>query len=137
MKSHPILHHITYIQMAWYGKEHLNPTRTKALVKKWQSPPGNTAAYYYTLFPTIYPKHLPDDHYIKKYNEDHYRKDRDYSTFKSAPKPIKSNHIIEWEDGYGPCNVCDECVTTKKKNDEMSADYYRRLKEWNENGTPM
>lgn len=137
MKSHPILHHITYVHMAWYGKEHLNPTRTKALVKKWQSPPGNTAAYYYILFPTIYPNHLPDDHHIKKYNEALYPKDRDYRTFKSAPKPIKFNHIIEWEDGYGPCNVCDECVITKKKNDEMSADYYKRLKEWNENGTPM
>jgi hypothetical protein len=123
--------------MAWYGKEHLNPTRTKALVKKWQSPPGNTAAYYYMLFPNIYPNHLPDDHYIKKYNEEHYPKDRDYRTFKSAPKPIKSNHIIEWEDGYGPCNVCEECISTKKKNDEITADYYNRLKEWKEKGTPM
>ena len=61
------------------------------------------------------------------------------------PEPTRFDHVrikkywieIEWEDGYGPCNVCDECMATKKKNDEMSADYYRRLKEWNGNGTPM
>jgi len=123
--------------MNWYGKECLNPTYTKKLMKKWQSPPGNTAAHYYQLFPHLEPFHLPDDHYIVKYNEALYPKERDYRTFKSAPKEIKSKHFVEWEDGYGPCNVCEECVSAKKQNEERSADYYRRLREWNEKGTPM
>jgi len=106
-------------------------------MKKWQSPPGNTAESYYNLFPELYPYHLPDDHYKVKYNEDLYPTNRDYRTFKPAPKEIKSSHIIEWEDGYGPCNVCEICIEAKKKNDEQTIDYYRRLKEWRENGTPM
>ena len=123
--------------MQWYGKEHLNPSYTKKLMIRWQAPPGNIAENYYNLFPDLYPYYLPDDHYIVKYNEALYPKERDYRTFKKAPKEIKSTHRIEWEDGYGPCNVCKECVDAKKKNDEQTADYYRRLKEWNEKGTPM
>jgi hypothetical protein len=123
--------------MQWYGKEHLNPSRTKKLMNRWQSPPGNTAETYYNLFPELYPYYLPDDHYKVKYNEALYPKDRDYRTFKSAPAKIKSNHIVEWEDGYGPCNVCEECIAVSKKNEEQTVDYYRRLKEWNEKGTPM
>ncbi len=64
--------------MEWYGKEHLNPTYTKKLMKKWQAPPGNTAENYYALFPELYPKHLPPDHYIVKYNEENFPKDREY-----------------------------------------------------------
>jgi hypothetical protein len=123
--------------MSWYGKEHLNPERTKFLMKRWQGPPGNVSDAYYKLFPELYPKYLPDDHHSVKYNEEKYPKDRDYTTFKSAPKPVVSSHFIEWEDGYGPCNVCTECLAAIKKNDEQSTDYYRRLKEWNEKGTPM
>ena len=118
----------------WYGKEHLNPTRTKALVKKWQSPPGNSSDHYYDLFPHLYPYFLPDDHHIVKYDESKYPRNRDYRTFKSAPKPIKSKHQIEWG---GPCNVCEECVSVAATNAAASADYYKRLEAWRENGTPM
>jgi len=86
-----------YSKMEWYGKKHLNPTYTKKLVKKWQSPPGNTAAYYYSLFPDIYPKHLPDDHYIVKYNEALYPTHRDYSTFRSAPKNASADYYARLE----------------------------------------
>jgi hypothetical protein len=123
--------------MDWYGKTHLNPAYTKKLMKKWQSPPGNTAAQYYILFPAIYPKHLPDDHYIVKYNEAKYPTHRDYSTFRSAPKELKSTHQVEWEDGYGPCNVCEECISVKQRNQELQEKYYKRLAAWRENGTPM
>jgi hypothetical protein len=123
--------------MNWYGKEHLQPKYTKKLVKNWDAPPGNAAAHYYDLFPALYPKHLPDDHYIVKYDESLYPTNRDYSTFKKAPKEIKSTHQIEWEDGYGPCNVCEVCVITKNRNDERRRDYYERLKRWREDGTPM
>jgi hypothetical protein len=123
--------------MEWYGKEHLNPQRTKMLVKKWQAPPGNVHDTYYNLFPEVYPIHLPNDHHIVKYNENYYRKDRDYRTFKSAPTPIRSSHIVEWEDGVGPCNSCRLCLEAIAKNDEQMKDYYRKLKEWNEKGTPM
>jgi hypothetical protein len=123
--------------MKWYGKEHLNPKKTKALVSLWQSPPGNSAAYYYQLFPALYPNYLPDDHYMVSYKEELYPKHRDYRTFKSAPKEIRSNHRIEWEDGYGPCNVCPVCMDARRRNDEQQADYYRRLAAWRENGTPM
>ena len=64
--------------MNWYGKEHLQPKYTKKLVKKWDAPPGNTATHYYDLFPALYPKHLPDDHYIVKYDESLYPTNRDY-----------------------------------------------------------
>ena len=123
--------------MKWYGKEHLDPKKTKALVTSWQAPPGNCAAHYYDLFPHLYPKHLPDDHYLVKYNEDLYPTNRDYSTFKPAPAEIKSAHRIEWEDGYGPCTVCPVCIRAKELNDARQADYYRRLKAWREHGTPM
>ena len=121
----------------WYGKEHLNPTRTKALVKKWDAPPGNSSEHYYDLFPHLYPYFLPDDHYIVKYDETKYPRHRDYRTFKSAPKPIKSKHQIEWEDGYGACNVCEECKGVAAANAAASADYYRRLTAWRETGEPM
>jgi hypothetical protein len=123
--------------MKWYGKEHLDPKKTKALVTSWQAPPGNSAAYYYQLFPELYPKHLPDDHYMVNYNEELYPTHRDYRTFKSAPKEIKSSHRVEWEDGYGPCNACPICIRAKEANEERQADYYRRLAAWRENGTPM
>lgn len=123
--------------MEWYGKEHLNPARTKILVKKWQAPPGNVHDSYYNLFPEVYPIHLPKDHYIVNYNENFYPRDRDYRTFKSAPKPIRSSHTVEYEDGYGPCNVCNLCLEAKMQNDEQMKDYYRRLREWNQKGTPM
>jgi hypothetical protein len=123
--------------MNWYGKEHLNPAYTKKLMKKWQAPPGNTAASYYELFPELYPYHLPDDHYIVKYDETLFPKNRDYRGFKKAPPEIKSNHRIEWEDGYGPCNVCEECISAKKRNDEQMEKYYADLKEWRETGKPM
>lgn len=123
--------------MKWYGKEHLDPKKTKALVSLWQAPPGNSAAHYYDLFPQLYPKYLPDDHYIVKYDESLYAKDRDYSTFKSAPAEIKSSHRVEWEDGYGPCHACPICIRAKELNEERQADYYKRLKAWRENGTPM
>ena len=123
--------------MNWYGKEHLNPKKTRALVIQWQAPPGNCANRYYCTFPELYPKYLPTDHHIVKYNETLYPKDKDYSTFESAPKEIKSSHRVEWEDGYGPCNVCALCIATKKLNQERQADYYRRLSAWREHGTPM
>ena len=123
--------------MDWYGKEHLRPAYTKKLMKKWQAPPGNTAEHYYDLFPHLYPYYLPDDHHIVKYNEALYPKHRDYRTYKSPPKQIKSSHIIEWEDGYGPCNVCEECMNARKRNDEQTIDYYKRLEAWREHGTPM
>jgi len=123
--------------MEWYGRTHLNPARTKKLMKRWQAPPGNTAARYYDEFPNLYPNYLPDDHYIVKYDESKYPTHRDYRTFKSAPKKIKSPHQIEWEDGYGPCNVCDVCIAAATKEREQSADYYRRLEAWRTNGTPM
>lgn len=123
--------------MQWYGKECLQPKYTEKLMKKWQSPPGNTAAHYYILFPELEPFHLPANHYKVKYDEAKYPKNRDYRTFKSAPKEIKSTHTIEWEDGYGPCTVCETCVTAKKRNDEQMTEYYKRLAEWKEKGTPM
>jgi hypothetical protein len=123
--------------MKWYGKEHLDPKKTKALVSLWQAPPGNSAAHYYDLFPQLYPKYLPDNHYIVKYDESLYAKDRDYSTFKPAPAEIKSSHRVEWEDGYGPCHACPICIRAKELNEERQADYYKRLKAWRENGTPM
>ena len=123
--------------MNWYGKEHLNPKKTRALVSQWQSPPGNSAEYYYNLFPELYPKHLPDDHYMVNYDETKYPINRDYRTFKSAPAEIKSSHKVEWEDGYGPCNVCALCIDAKKRNEEQNTDYYERLAAWRENGTPM
>ena len=123
--------------MQWYGKEHLQPKYTKKLVLKWQSPPGNSADHYYTLFPHLYPKHLPDDHHIVKYNEANFPKNRDYSTFESAPEPIVSSHRVEWEDGYGPCNRCDICKKAKEEDEKQNADYYRRLEAWKTNGTPM
>jgi len=121
----------------WYGKECLNPAYTDKLMKRWQSPPANVAAHYYSLFPELYPKYLPDDHYMVKYDVAKYPKDRDYSTFKSAPKEIRSKHQIEWEDGYGPCNVCEECTSVAKRNAEQQADYYERLEAWRTHGTPM
>ena len=123
--------------MEWYGKKCLTPDYTRKLMNKWQAPPGNIHDRYYDLFPHLYPKHLPSDHYIVKYNENLYPKNRDYTIFKSAPPEIKSKHQIEWEDGYGPCNVCEECINTKKLNDEQMNEYYRKLKEWKEKGTPM
>jgi hypothetical protein len=123
--------------MEWYGNEHLQPKYTKKLMTLWQSAPGNSAHRYYTLFPDLYPKYLPDDHYTVKYNEDLYPKNRDYSTFKSAPAEIKSSHRIQWENGYGPCNVCKLCIDAKKRNDAQTIDYYERLKKWREDGTPM
>ena len=123
--------------MNWYGKEHLNPKYTEKLMKKWQAPPGNTAKSYYDIFPHLYPYHLPDDHHIVKYNEAHYPLHRDYRKFKKAPKEIKSKHIVEWEDGYGPCNICEECVAVATKNKERAEAYAKSLKEWRDNGTPM
>jgi hypothetical protein len=123
--------------MDWYGKEPLKPEYTKKLMKRWQAPPGNAAARYYNLFPELYPNYLPDNHHIVKYDVSLYPTHRDYSKYKSAPEPIKSTHIVEWEDGYGPCNVCVECVAAAKKNHEQTADYYRRLAAWRDNGTPM
>ena len=123
--------------MEWYGTQCLEPKFTKKLMKKWQSPAGNSAEHYYDLFPHLYPYYLPDDHYIVKYTIANYPKNRDYRTFKSAPKNIKSTHSIEWEDGYGPCNVCDECISAKSRNDAQMTEYYKRLKEWRDNGTPM
>ena len=123
--------------MDWYGKEHLIPAYTKKLMKKWQAPPGNTAEHYYDLFPNLYPYYLPDDHYIVKYNETLYPTHRDYRTYKSPPESIKSAHKVEWENGYGPCNVCEVCMSAKRHNDEQTADYYKRLEAWRMNGTPM
>lgn len=123
--------------MEWYGCTHLNPTRTKKLMRGWQAPAGNCAARYYMEFPELYPNFLPDDHYIVKYDESKYPTDRDYRTFKSAPKPVKSSHQVEWENGYGPCNVCEVCIAAATKNHQQSADYYRRLEAWRTNGTPM
>jgi hypothetical protein len=123
--------------MKWYGKEHLTPAYTKKLMKKWESPPGNTAEHYYDLFPELYPYYLPDDHYIVKYDETKYPKNRDYRTFMEAPEEIVSTHRIEWEDGYGPCTVCEECVSAKKKNNEQMAIYYKKLQEWKETGKSM
>lgn len=121
----------------WYGKECLNPTYTKRLVERWQAPPGNVHDRYYEQFPALYPKWLPQDHYIKKYDPDLFPKDRDYRYFKSAPPEIKSAHQIEWEDGYGPCNVCNVCKEAKQKNDEQQAEYYKKLKAWVAEGKPM
>lgn len=123
--------------MDWYGKEHLDPAKTKKLMKKWQAPPANAAAAYYNLFPDLEPHWLPVDHYIVKYNEERYPKNRDYRTFKEAPKEIKSKHFIEWEDGYGPCNVCEECVSAKKQNEANASAYYKALAAWRDHGTPM
>jgi len=123
--------------MEWYGRTHLNPTRTNKLMRGWQAPAGNCAARYYMEFPELYPNFLPDDHYIVKYDESKYPRHRDYRTFKSAPKPVKSSHQVEWEDGYGPCNVCEVCIAAATKNHQQSADYYRRLEAWRTNGTPM
>ena len=123
--------------MDWYGKEHLCPAYTKKLMKKWQAPAGNSASHYYDLFPNLYPYYLPDDHYIVKYNETLYPTHRDYRTYKSPPESIKSAHKVEWEDGYGPCNVCEVCLIAKRRNDEQTADYYKRLEAWRVNGTPM
>jgi hypothetical protein len=124
-------------RMKWYGKEHLNPEYTKKLTVAWQAPPGNSAAYYYTQFPHLEPFWLPADHHIVKYKEELYPKNRDYRTFKSVPKEIKSKHQIEWEDGYGPCNTCGVCLKAKQENDEIRADYYQRLEAWRIMGTPM
>ena len=107
------------------------------LTVAWQAPPGNSAAYYYIQFPHLEPFWLPEDHHIVAYKEELYPKHRDYRTFKSKPKEIKSAHRIEWEDGYGPCNVCGVCLKAKKDNDEMILDYYRRLEAWRVVGTPM
>lgn len=115
---------------SWYGKEHLNPARTKQLVNIWQSPPGNTAEHYYDLFPNLYPYHLPDDHHIVKYNETLYPKHRDYRNKPEMPESIRSKHTVEWEDGYGPCNICEECKEAKKHNDEQTAKYYADLEVW-------
>ena len=123
--------------MKWYGKEHLNPERTKKLTVAWQAPPGNSAAYYYTKFPHLEPFWLPADHYIVAYKEALYPKDRDYRIFKSQPPEIKSKHQVDWENGYGPCNICSVCITAKQKNDEMIADYFERLHSWRVAGTPM
>ena len=124
-------------RLKWFGKEHLNPKYTKMLTVAWQAPPGNSAAYYYIQFPHLEPFWLPEDHHIVAYKEELYPKHRDYRTFKSKPKEIKSAHRIEWEDGYGPCNVCGVCLKAKKDNDEMIDDYYRRLEAWRTVGTPM
>ena len=124
-------------RMKWYGKEHLNPEHTKKLTVAWQAPPGNSAAYYYMQFPHLEPFWLPGDHHIVAYKEALYPKHRDYRTFKSAPKEIKSKHQVEWEDGYGPCHNCPVCLKAKKDNDEMTTDYYRRLEAWRTVGTPM
>ena len=115
----------------------MNPEYTKKLTVAWQAPPGNSAAYYYMQFPHLEPFWLPDDHHIVKYKEELYPKHRDYRTFKSAPKEIKSKHQVEWEDGYGPCTTCGVCIAAKQKNDEMRADYYQRLEAWRTEGTPM
>jgi len=115
----------------WYGKEHLNPVRTKRLVIIWQSPPGNTAEHYYDLFPNLYPYYLPDDHHIVKYNEEHFPKHRDYRNFPEKPKPVKSKHTVEWEDGMqGPCNICAECKEAKKQNEVQTVKYYADLDLW-------
>ena len=121
----------------WYGKECLNPTYTKRLVEHWQAPPGNVHDRYYDQFPDLYPKYLPKDHYLKKYDPALFPKNRDYRFFKSAPPEIKSAHQIEWEDGYGPCNSCEECITANKLNRERAEVYYKKLQEWKEKGTPM
>ena len=123
--------------MKWYGKEHLNPEHTKKLTIAWQAPPGNCYDYYYDKFPNLYPHWLPADHHIVAYKEALYPKDRDYRTFKSQPPEIKSKHQVEWENGYGPCNICSVCITAKQKNDEMTADYFERLHSWRVAGTPM
>jgi hypothetical protein len=123
--------------MKWYGKEHLNPEHTKKLTVAWQAPPGNCHDYYYDKFPDLYPHWLPADHHIVVYKESLYPKHRDYRNFKSAPKEIKSKHQVEWEGGYGPCNVCGVCLKAKEDNNEIQADYYRRLEAWKIYGTPM
>jgi hypothetical protein len=124
-------------RMKWYGKEHLNPEHTKKLTVAWQAPPGNCHDYYYDKFPDLYPHWLPADHHIVNYKEELYPKHRDYRTFKSAPKEIKSKHQVEWEDGYGACNACGVCLKAKQENDEIQADYYQRLEAWKITGTPM
>jgi hypothetical protein len=121
----------------WYGKEPLNPIYTKHLQKKWSAPPNLVQSLYYEAFPNLFPYYLPLDHYIKEYNPAYYPKDRDYRTFKSAPPEIKSTHKVEWEDGYGACNVCNICVNTKRENEAQQREYYRRLEAWRTNGTPM
>ena len=115
----------------WYGKIHLNPARTKKLMQVWQAPPGNTADYYYDLFPELYPYYLPDDHHKVKYNEEKYPKHRDYRNKPEMPELVKSNHTVEWDDGVlAPCNQCTECKEAKKQNEEQIAKYYADLEVW-------
>jgi hypothetical protein len=121
----------------WYGKQPLNPKYTKLLMKKWNAPPSHVHNQYYDAFPNLYPYYLPHDHYVVEYDEQYYPKNRDYRTFKSAPPILKSPHQVEWEDGYGACNVCDVCVKTNRQNEEQQRDYYKRLENWRTNGTPM
>jgi hypothetical protein len=121
----------------WYGKVALNPTYTNKLVKKWKAPPSAVQDRYYEAFPTLYPTYLPQDHYIVEYDVTKYPTNRDYRTFKSAPPEVKSPHRVEWEYGYGPCNVCTLCVTASTQNEEQRRDYYRRLEAWRTHGTPM
>ena len=78
---------------AWYGLEHLKPEYTKKLMKIYTLDAVQAAAQYYTFFPEIEPHYLPLDHYIRKYDESRYRKDRDYRTFKSAPEELSLIHI--------------------------------------------
>lgn len=123
--------------MEWYGKEHLQPSYTKKLMNRWQGLAANIARQYYTTFPELYPKHLPDDHYIVKYDETKFPTNRDYRDFKSCPPAIISTHRIEWENGYGPCNVCSICIKAREDNDKQMTDYYRRLEAWKKDGVPM
>jgi len=66
--------------MNWYGKEHLQPFYTKELMLRWQAPPENIAERYYRTFPELYPKHLPKDHYIVRYDETMYQPVTEFST---------------------------------------------------------
>jgi len=109
----------------WYGKMHLNPARTKKLMQVWQAPPGNTADYYYDLFPELYPYYLPDDHHKVKYNEENYPKHRDYRNKPEMPD-LKKLNCIECVE----CVECAACKEVKKQNKEQIAKYYADLEVW-------
>jgi len=126
----------------WFGVLQLDKKRTETLVKRWHTgPDGNSsccASVYYKMFPELWPKHYPVDHYLKMYKAEQFTNTLcDYRTWR--PKPSKAyfntkcadccnqRSFILSDDGEPSYGICDRCEVVY---DAMSSAWHDGLKEW-------
>lgn len=133
----------------WFGVLQLNKQRTDALVKRWHATPEYCrptvcASLYYKMFPELWPKHYPLDHFAKMYKAEHFTNTLcDYSTWRS--KPVKAyfnpkcadccnqRSFILSDDGEPSHGICDRCEVVY---DAMKTAWKTSCAEWLE-GKPM